>query len=68
MGLLVNGVWQEHEPEATKDGHFERRDTSFRNWVTPDARPGPTGQDGFERWRGAIICMSRSPAPGRTGH
>jgi putative glutathione S-transferase len=47
MGLLINGVWQEHEPEVTKDGHFERRETSFRNWVTPDARPGPTGQDGF---------------------
>jgi putative glutathione S-transferase len=47
MGLLINGVWQEHEPEVTKDGHFERRETAFRNWVTPDARPGPTGQDGF---------------------
>jgi putative glutathione S-transferase len=47
MGLLINGVWQEHEPELTKDGHFERQESSFRNWVTPDARPGPTGQDGF---------------------
>jgi putative glutathione S-transferase len=52
MGLLIDGVWQEHEPEATKDGHFERRDTSFRNWVTPDARPGPTGQDGFRAMAG----------------
>ncbi|HEY0422948.1 MAG TPA: glutathione S-transferase family protein [Rhodopila sp.] len=47
MGLLINGEWQEHEPETTKDGHFERRDTAFRNWITPDGRPGPTGQDGF---------------------
>jgi putative glutathione S-transferase len=47
MGLLINGVWQDHEPETTKDGQFERRDSSFRNWVTPDGRPGPTGQDGF---------------------
>jgi glutathionyl-hydroquinone reductase len=47
MGLLINGEWQENEPEITKDGHFERRDSSFLDWVTPDGRPGPTGQDGF---------------------
>ena len=47
MGLLINGVWQEQEQAAAKDGHFERRDSAFRNWITPDARPGPTGQDGF---------------------
>jgi glutathionyl-hydroquinone reductase len=47
MGLLINGVWQEHDPENTKDGHFQRRDTAFRNWITSDGRPGPTGQDGF---------------------
>jgi glutathionyl-hydroquinone reductase len=47
MGLIVNGVWQEREPEPFKDGHFERGETAFRNWITPDGRPGPTGQDGF---------------------
>lgn len=48
MGLLINGVWHEQEEStATKDGHFERRDSAFRNWITPDGRPGPTGQDGF---------------------
>ena len=47
MGLLVNGVWQEHETEIVKDGRFERGDTSFRNWVTPDGHPGPSGSDGF---------------------
>lgn len=52
MGLLVDGVWQEHEPEITKDGKFERRDSAFRNWITPDARPGPTGQDGFRAMAG----------------
>jgi putative glutathione S-transferase len=52
MGLMINGVWQEHEPELTKDGHFERRDTAFRNWITPDGRPGPTGQDGFKAMPG----------------
>jgi putative glutathione S-transferase len=52
MGLMMNGVWQEHEPEITKDGHFERRETAFRNWITPDGRPGPTGQDGFRAMPG----------------
>jgi putative glutathione S-transferase len=52
MGLLINGVWQEQEQAATKDGHFERRDSAFRNWITPDGRPGPTGQDGFRAMAG----------------
>ena len=52
MGLLVNGVWQEHEPEKSKDGQFERRDSAFRNWITSDGRPGPTGQDGFRAMAG----------------
>ncbi len=52
MGLLINGVWQEQEQTATKDGHFERLDSAFRNWITPDGRPGPTGQDGFRATAG----------------
>ena len=52
MGLLVNGVWQEHETEAARDGHYERHDTAFRDWVTPDGRPGATGQDGFRAMAG----------------
>src|SRR6202161_3637740 len=52
MGLLVNGVWQEQEPAPAKDGHFERRDSAFRNWITPDGRPGPTGHDGYRAMAG----------------
>ena len=47
MGLLNHGVWHEQESTASKDGRFERADSAFRNWITPDGRPGPTGQDGF---------------------
>jgi putative glutathione S-transferase len=53
MGVLIDGVWHEQEPEAAKpdparaSGRFERTQTAFRNWVTPDGRPGPTGSDGF---------------------
>src|SRR6201994_4185222 len=52
MGLLINGEWHEQEPAAAKDGHFERRDSVFRNWIPPDGRPGPTGQDGFRAMAG----------------
>jgi putative glutathione S-transferase len=47
MGLLIDGVWHDREPEATTGGRFVRPDTDFRNWVTPDGRPGPSGHDGF---------------------
>ena len=48
MGLLIDGVWHEQESEAAradaaKTGRFERQDSAFRNWVTSDGRPGPTG-------------------------
>ncbi len=46
MGWLVNGVWQE-DVSRTKDGHFIRPTTSFRNFVTADGSAGPTGQGGF---------------------
>ncbi|MFN3657286.1 MAG: glutathione S-transferase family protein [Pseudolabrys sp.] len=46
MGLLVDGVWQE-DGLRTKDGHFIRPPTRFRNWVTPDGSPGPSGEGGF---------------------
>jgi putative glutathione S-transferase len=52
MGVLIDGEWQEQDPERTKDGHFERKDSAFRDWVTPDGRPGPTGQDGFRAMAG----------------
>lgn len=52
MGLLINGVWRENEGDRAKEaaansGRFQRDETAFRNWVTPDGRPGPTGHDGF---------------------
>jgi putative glutathione S-transferase len=47
MGVLIDGEWQEQDPGRTRDGHFERKGSAFRDWVTPDGRPGPTGQDGF---------------------
>lgn len=48
MGLLVDGVWQSDEQASkSQDGAFKRVEASFRNWVTPDGSPGPTGSGGF---------------------
>ncbi len=46
MGLLVDGVWQD-DVSRTKDGHFIRPTTQFRNWITPDGGPGSSGTGGF---------------------
>jgi glutathionyl-hydroquinone reductase len=48
MGVLVNGVWQQREVSRTDArGRWSRTAASFRNWITPDGRPGPTGDGGF---------------------
>ena len=51
MGLLVDGVWQE-DVSRTKDGHFIRPTTRYRNFVTADGNAGPTGEGGFAAERG----------------
>jgi putative glutathione S-transferase len=53
MGLLVDGVWQEERHEVrTQGGRFIRPTTRFRNWVTEDGSPGPSGEGGFAAARG----------------
>ena len=53
MGLLVDGVWRdEQHTERTPGGQFLRPSTRFRNWVTEDGSPGPTGEGGFAAARG----------------
>jgi putative glutathione S-transferase len=48
MGLLVNGIWQDqwYDTKST-GGRFERTETKFRNWITPDGSAGPSGGAGF---------------------
>ena len=63
--MLVNGTWSaEWHPVQAKDakGGFVRQTSSFRNWVTPDGRAGPTGDGSFAAEAGryhlyvALIC------------
>jgi glutathionyl-hydroquinone reductase len=51
MGLLVEGRWQE-DVSRTKDGHFIRPATQFRNFITADGNPGPSGSGAFAAERG----------------
>ena len=48
MGLLVEGEWRDawYDTAAT-GGFFIRKDAAFRNWITADGSPGPSGVGGF---------------------
>lgn len=63
--MLMNGKWvADWQPVQSRDatGGFVRQTSSFRNWVTPDGRAGPTGEGGFNAEPGryhlyvALIC------------
>jgi putative glutathione S-transferase len=49
MGQLVDGVWHDVWYDTGKSGGaFERSTSSFRNWITADGSPGPSGIGGFK--------------------
>jgi glutathionyl-hydroquinone reductase len=33
--------------ESTSSGQFQRKPSAYRNWITPDGAPGPSGEGGF---------------------
>ncbi|TCL74729.1 glutathione S-transferase family protein [Rhizobium sp. BK251] len=49
MGMLVDGVWHDvwYDTKETK-GRFKRAASQFRNWITADGEPGPSGTGGFK--------------------
>jgi putative glutathione S-transferase len=49
MGLLIDGEWRDqwYDTKST-GGAFQRQESQFRNWVTPDGSAGPTGTGGFK--------------------
>ncbi len=48
MGLLIDGTWHDtwYETKST-GGAFKRSAAQFRNWLTADGSPGPSGRGGF---------------------
>ena len=49
MGLLVEGQWHNrwYDTQST-GGSFERKDSSFRNWITANGSAGVSGISGFK--------------------
>ena len=48
MGILIDGTWHDDDSSMrSSDGAFKRNKTTFRNWITPDGGPGPSGKGGF---------------------
>jgi putative glutathione S-transferase len=48
MGRLIEGEWHDQWYDTSRTGgRFVREDAGFRNWVTRDGSPGPTGEGGF---------------------
>ncbi len=69
MGLLVDGVWHDNWSGINKpDGKFIRSAAKFRNWITPDGAPGPSGEGGFaaEADRYHLYVSSACPWAHRT--
>lgn len=49
MGLLVDGEWRvDWKRTDGTSGKFERSAAQFRNWITADGRPGPSGRGDFK--------------------
>ncbi|MCC1491400.1 glutathione S-transferase family protein [Cognatishimia sp. F0-27] len=48
MGQLVDGVWHDvwYDTKQT-GGKFVRSNARYRNWITRDGAPGPSGEGGF---------------------
>jgi putative glutathione S-transferase len=48
MGQLIDGKWSDKWYDTSKTGgKFVRSTSGFRNWVTPDGAPGPSGEGGY---------------------
>lgn len=48
MGLLIEGKWHDRWYDTkSSGGRFVRGEAPFRHWITPDGRPGPSGEGGF---------------------
>jgi putative glutathione S-transferase len=49
MGMMIHGEWHDvWYDTASTGGRFVRKDAAFRNWVTSDGAPGPSGEGGFK--------------------
>ena len=64
MGLLIDGRWvdQWYDTDST-GGKFVRSQSRFRNWVTADGSPGPSGSGGFKAEPGRYLLYVSLACP-----
>ena len=64
MGLLVDGEWRvDWKRTDGTSGKFERSAAQFRNWITADGRPGPSGRGGFKAEAGRYLLYVSLACP-----
>jgi glutathionyl-hydroquinone reductase len=64
MGRLERGEWVTGKADfAGEDGRFHRGTTTFRNWVTADGSPGPSGDGGFKAESGRYHLLVSYACP-----
>jgi putative glutathione S-transferase len=53
MGVMIDGKWTQQDlVRNDSSGRFVRRDSIFRNWITSNGAPGPSGEPGFKAEKG----------------
>ncbi|HEX8193954.1 MAG TPA: glutathione S-transferase C-terminal domain-containing protein [Allosphingosinicella sp.] len=67
--MLIDGRWSAGAAlPRDRTGRYVRPETAFRNWITPDGSPGPTGTGRFRAERGryhlfvSLLCPWASRA------
>ena len=64
MGLLIDGRWHDRWYETKESGgRFIRQESAFRNWVTADGAPGPSGRGGFKAEAGRYLLYVSLACP-----
>ena len=64
MGLLIDGRWHDRWYETKESGgRFIRQESAFRNWVTADGSPGPSGGGGFKAEAGRYLLYVSLACP-----
>lgn len=46
-GMLIDGHWKTQDEFADDDGAFKRKESSFRDWITPDGENAPEDKKAF---------------------
>lgn len=69
MGLLIDGQWHDQWYDTSSTGgRFVRKDSAFRDWITPDGGPGDParglgGQGGFPAEPGRYLLYVSLACP-----